>query len=237
MKEEHATSLRMRDSATELATEEVLAYLGRHPDFFLHHEDILCELELPHRAGTAVSLVERQVSLLRERNIESRQRLSRLLDHARDNDELFTKTRQLILALLEAGTLEQLSQSLVQSIRREFGVEHCRLLLVSDHDSRWSEGGERITRDDAESTLKSMFRPGKPIVGPLRPQERALLFAAAAETVHSAVVVPVGTGTPLALLAAGSSDARRFHGEMGTLFMEFIGDALQRLLPRFAEHT
>ena len=81
-----------------------------------------------------------------------------------------------------------------------------------------------------------MVRPGKPIVGPLRPQERALLFAAAAETVHSAVVVPVGTGTPLALLAAGSSDARRFHGEMGTLFMEFIGDALQRLLPRFVEN-
>ena len=237
MKEEHATSLRMRDSATELATEEVLAYLGRHPDFFLHHENILCELELPHRAGTAVSLVERQVSLLRERNIESRQRLSRLLDHARDNDELFTKTRQLILALLEAGTLEQLSQSLVQSIRREFGVEHCRLLLVSDHDSRWSEGGERISRDAAEATLKSMFRPGKPIVGPLRPQERELLFATDAEAVHSAVVVPLGIDTPSALLVAGSGDARRFHGEMGTLFLEFIGDALQRLLPRFAEHT
>ncbi|MBP8926047.1 MAG: DUF484 family protein, partial [Pseudomonadales bacterium] len=127
----------MRDPAAELATDEVLAYLGRHPDFFLQHEDILCELELPHRAGAAVSLVERQVSLLRERNIESRQRLGRLLDHARDNDELFTKTRQLILALLEASTLEQLSHTLVQSIRREFGVEHCRLLLVTDHDSRW----------------------------------------------------------------------------------------------------
>ena len=48
MKEEHATSLRMRDPAAELATDEVLAYLGRHPDFFLQHEDILCELELPH---------------------------------------------------------------------------------------------------------------------------------------------------------------------------------------------
>ena len=236
MKEEHATSLRMRDPAAELATDEVLAYLGRHPDFFLQHEDILCELELPHRAGTAVSLVERQVSLLRERNIESRQRLGRLLDHARDNDELFTKTRQLILALLEASTLEQLSHTLVQSIRREFGVEHCRLLLVTDHDSRWSEGGERISRDAAEATLKSMFRPGKPIVGPLRPQERELLFATDAEAVHSAVVVPLGIDTPSALLVAGSGDARRFHGEMGTLFMEFIGDALQRLLPRFVEN-
>ena len=236
MKEEHATSLRMRDPAAELATDEVLAYLGRHPDFFLQHEDILCELELPHRAGAAVSLVERQVSLLRERNIESRQRLSRLLEHARDNDELFTKTRQLILALLEASTLEQLSQTLVQSIRREFGVEHCHLLLVTDHGSCWSEGGESIPRDAAEATLKSMFRPGKPIVGPLRPQERELLFAADAEAVHSAVVVPIGVGTPSALLVAGSSDARRFHGEMGTLFMEFIGDALQRLLPRFVEN-
>jgi uncharacterized protein YigA (DUF484 family) len=237
MKEEHATPLRMRETQAEpeLATEDVLAYLGRHPDFFLRHEQVLCDLELPHRAGTAVSLVERQVSLLRERNIESRTRLNRLLEHARDNDELFTKTRQLVLGLLEARTLEQLAQTLMQSIRREFGVEHCRLLLVEDGDTHWSEGGERVMRGEAEATLKSMFRPGKPIVGPLRPQERALLFAADAEAVHSAVMVPVGAEKPIALLAAGSSDARRFHGEMGTLFMEFIGDALQRLLPRFRQ--
>jgi uncharacterized protein len=52
--------------------------------------------------------------------------------------------------------------------------------------------------------------------------------------VHSAVVVSVGRAQPLAILALGSSDARRFHGEMGTMFMEFIGEVLQRLLPRFA---
>lgn len=227
MKEEQIATLRMREEAPELDTEEVLAYLHRHPDFFLRHEDILCELALPHRAGAAVSLVERQVSLLRERNIESRQRLNRLLEHARDNDELFNKTRQLILGLLEAGSLEELSQCLVSTLRREFDVEQCRLLLVG------GEAGDQISLETAETTLSNLFRSGKPVIGPLRPQELELLFGDGAAAVNSAVVVPVRGATPLALLAAGSSDARRFHGEMGTLFLEFIGDALQRLLPRF----
>ena len=67
MKEEFGATLRMRAAETEQDSgpdaEEVLAYLARHPDFFLRHETILAELELPHRAGAAVSLVERQVEM------------------------------------------------------------------------------------------------------------------------------------------------------------------------------
>jgi uncharacterized protein len=153
MKEEFGATLRMRAIAaqeiSEPGAEEVLAYLSRHPDFFLRHEPILGELELPHRAGTAVSLVERQVALLRARNIDSRQRLTRLLDTARENDELFGKTRQLILALLECESLERLTQVLLTSIRREFDVEHGRLLLIDDAGSTWTGSGEHIAREAA----------------------------------------------------------------------------------------
>ncbi len=238
MKEEFGATLRMR--ATEIETdnepgaEQVLAYLARHPDFLLRHEAILAELELPHRAGAAVSLVERQVALLRERNIDSRQRLTRLLETARENDELFTKTRQLILALLEADSLERLVQVLVLGLRREFDVEQARLLLVEDDASHWQHGGERIARAAAEAALGGIMRQDKPVSGPLRPQARETLFGAQGDDVLSSVVVTVPHAHPVAILALGSSDARRFHGEMGTMFMEFIGDVLQRLLPRFA---
>lgn len=237
MKEESGAILRMRaadvDTDNEPGAEQVLAYLARHPDFFLRHEAILAELELPHRSGTAVSLVERQVTLLRERNIDSRQRLTRLLDTARENDELFTKTRRLILALLEADSLERLAQVLVLGLRREFDVEHARLLLIEDAASHWQHGGERIAREAAEAALNGVMRQDKPVSGPLRPQARETLFGAQGDNVLSSVVVTVAHAHPIAIVALGSSDARRFHGEMGTMFMELIGDVLQRLLPRF----
>jgi len=237
MKEEHGATLRMRAVAAEQTegpdAQEVLAYLARHPDFLLRHESILAELELPHRTGSAVSLVERQVALLRQRNIDSRQRLARLLETARENDELFTKTRQLILAVLECDSIERLTHVLLTGIRRDFGVEHGRLLLIGEaEDDRHGDG--RIPLAVAESSLGGLLRQERPVAGPLRPQARAALFGERADEVHSAVVVSVGRTQPVAILALGSSDARRFHGEMGTMFMEFIGDVLQRLLPRFA---
>jgi len=238
MKEEFGATLRMRatevEADNEPGAEQVLAYLSRHRDFFLRHESILAELELPHRAGAAVSLVERQVTLLRERNIESRQRLTRLLETARENDELFTKTRRLILALLEADSLERLAQVLVLGLRREFDVEHARLLLIEDAPGHWQHGGERIARASAEAALNGIMRQDKPVSGPLRPQARETLFGAQGDNVLSSVVVTVAHAHPIAIVALGSSDARRFHGEMGTMFMELIGDVLQRLLPRFA---
>ncbi len=84
--------------------EAVAAYLRAHPEFFVDHDELLAELRLPHQPGAAVSLVERQVKLLRERNIEMRHRLSQLMDVARDNDRLFDKTRRLVLDLLDADS-------------------------------------------------------------------------------------------------------------------------------------
>lgn len=234
MKEDNAAVLRAR-GAGEPDAEEVRGYLARHPEFFLDHEQLLCELHLPHHAGEAVSLIERQVSLLRERNIASRQRLTRLLETARDNDLLFARTRRLILALLEAQTLPQLQRGLIESLRHDFAVDHGRLLLLERSPERWPGGIERIEPAFAEAALGAVLRSGRPLVGALRVQERALLFGPHAEEVQSAVVIALGPpDAPFALLAAGSDDPRRFQGEMGTLFLEFIGDVLQRLLPRFA---
>lgn len=142
MKEETVATLRLRavepaDNDAGPDAQTVLEYLTRNPDFLLRHETLLAEIELPHRAGTAVSLVERQVKLLRERNIESRQRLTRLLETAHQNDQLFDKTRQLILMLLEADSLERLTQTLVLGLRREFDIEHVRLLLIEDAGTCW----------------------------------------------------------------------------------------------------
>lgn len=237
MREESAAPLRLRASrATDVDepdAETVHAFLVRNPDFFLHHESVLAELELPHQAGSAVSLVERQMKLLRERNIESRARLTRLLETAHENDELFTKTRKLVLGLLEANALEQLTQTLAAGLRREFDVEHVRLVLITDEHSRWPEGTAAVDRSVVEAALGGIFHQERPVAGPLRSAARELLFDTQAEAVGSALVAVIAPQQPLGVLALGSSDTGRFHGSMGTLFMEFVAEVVQRLLVRW----
>jgi uncharacterized protein len=230
--DESAATRRADEAATELDSVEVADYLRRHPDFFLRNEETLAELQLPHRAGSAVSLVERQVALLRERNIDSRHRLNRLLETAQDNDRLFAKTRQLILTLLEAQSQPALTATVIESVRREFGADFCALLLIVDAPGDAPDGATVITRDVATGGLQSLLRPGKPVVGPLRPREKELIFGAHADQVQSAALIPLGAEQPFALLAIGSSDVKRFHPDMGTLFLGFIGAIVERLMPR-----
>ena len=50
----------------QINAEQVADFLRRHPAFFVEHDELLADLIVPHEAGHAVSLVERQVKLLRE---------------------------------------------------------------------------------------------------------------------------------------------------------------------------
>ena len=77
----------------------VVAYLKDHPAFFIDQDDLLAQLRIPHLRGSSISLVERQVAVLRERNIDMRNRLTHLMDVARDNDRLFEKTRRLVMKM------------------------------------------------------------------------------------------------------------------------------------------
>ena len=83
----------------------VEAFLRAHPNFLQDRPGLLAVLNLPHGGEGAVSLVERQVSVLRERNIASRQKLAELSDISRENDRLLDATRNTILALLAGENL------------------------------------------------------------------------------------------------------------------------------------
>ena len=107
----------MSEDIRILDDELVADYLRRHPDFFMQQADLLAELRVPHARGSTVSLVERQMSLLRERSLDLQQRMQRLVEVARDNDRLFELTRQLTLDLLDADSLESLVATLEDGLR------------------------------------------------------------------------------------------------------------------------
>jgi hypothetical protein len=50
--------------------------------------------------------------------------------------------------------------------------------------------------------------------------------------VGSAAVVPLVYGNPLGVIAIASTDANYFRSSMGTLFLGYIAEVLNRLLPK-----
>jgi len=221
----------VRDS---LSPEQVLQFLRENPTFFLSHEDLLADMFLPHVSGNAVSLVERQVSVLRERNMEMRHRLTRLLENARDNDRLFDKTRRLVLQLLDANTVESINDTLHDSLVNDFGVGFAQLTLFGD---RRKPGVRVVTTQQAAREIGSILKNSRAVCGALRPEEFEFLFPDHYRHVGSAAVVPLNDGSSLGVLAIGNRDPNYYRSSMRTLFLSYVAEVLYRILPRLGNFS
>lgn len=220
-----------QDSPKPLDSETVAAYLRLHPEFFIDHDELIPELRIPHQRGDTVSLVERQVKLLRERNIEMRHRLSQLMDVARDNDRLFDKTRRLVLDLLDAASLEEVVSAVEDSLRREFQVPFVSLILFSDTPT---PVGRSVSSAEAHQAIGGLLAGGKTICGVLREHELNFLFGEQGSQVGSAAVVALSHQGLHGVLAIGSADPQHYKSSLGTLFLGYIAEVLARVVPGFA---
>ncbi|HBX55387.1 DUF484 family protein [Pseudomonas sp. UBA2684] len=221
-----------QDSPKTLDSATVAAYLRLHPEFFIDHDELIPELRIPHQRGDTVSLVERQVKLLRERNIEMRHRLSQLMDVARDNDRLFDKTRRLVLDLLDASSLEEVVSCVEDSLRREFQVPFVSLILFSETPL---PVGRSVSSAEAHQAVGGLLAGGKTICGVLRSHELTFLFGESeGAQVGSAAVVALSYQGLHGVLAIGSADPQHYKSSLGTLFLGYIAEVLARVLPRFA---
>ena len=106
--------------AAKLTREQVAKYLQNDADFFIEYEYLLEVLSVPHESGAAVSFVERQSSMLRDKNKKLSLHLSDFCDAARHNDVQFEKTKRMVLSLLDAKTLDDLGVALEESLCRDF---------------------------------------------------------------------------------------------------------------------
>src|SRR5688572_33359076 len=79
---------------------QVVAFLKANPDFLARHPELFEVLELRHASGAAVSLIERQVEILRGKSGRLEDRLKTLLDAARDNEVRAANGHRLARALI-----------------------------------------------------------------------------------------------------------------------------------------
>ena len=215
-----------------ITEEDVALYLKSHSGFFLKRDDLLLELKLAHPSGQAVSLLERQVSLLRERNMDMRNRLNNLLDNARGNDQLFEKSKQLTLALLEAQGLDAIVNTFNRSLLSDFEMDFSNLTLFGNPELHRAVSSRMIPVDEAYQKIPGLLKSNNATCGVLRPEELQFLFSDQADRVGSVAVVPLSFNKPLGVVAIGSKDPNHFRSDMGTVFLAHLGEVLNRLLPR-----
>jgi len=218
-------------TSAESPDETLIArYLAENPDFFDRHGDVLRDLRLRHPSGRAVSLIEKQVSALRERNTELRHRLNHLLDNARQNDRLFERSKRLVLALLESQELGDLADALYYSFDKEFGIPFSRLILF--RSSGDVANLRCVSEDEARSHLGRHLNSSRAVAGGLSREEIGFLFQPDADRVGSAAMVPLYYNQLLGVLAVGHEDPKHYQTGMGTLFLSHIAEVLDRLLWR-----
>ncbi|WP_263261865.1 DUF484 family protein [Pseudomonas sp. RIT-PI-S] len=231
MSDEHLLPGSATCELDEPNAEAVVAYLQRHPDFFTGQEELLASLRIPHKRGDTVSLVEHQLKLLRERNSELRQRLSQLMDVARDNDRLFDKTRRLMLDLLDASSLEEVVMAVEDSLRQSFKVPFVSLILFTETPT---PVGRSVTPGEAHHAIGALLAEPRPVTGALRQLELEFLFGAEQhEQVGSTALAPLVHHGVQGVLAIGSPDPDHYRSSVGTLFLAHIAEVLGRVLPRF----
>ncbi|HEY3700042.1 MAG TPA: DUF484 family protein [Spongiibacteraceae bacterium] len=224
-------------NSVDLNPEQVAGYLRLHPDFFLKRPDLLTDIEVAHPAGGAVSLLERQVSILRERNMDMRHRLNNLLENARTNDRLFEQTKQLVLHLVEAQTLDQIVDTFVNSLQHDFQIDFAGIVLIGNPNLHRGVRARVVSLAEARAQIDGLLKSSKAVCGVLRPEEVQFLFPDHTRQIGSAAVVPLSYGNPLGVLAIASTDANYFRSSMGTLFLGYIAEVLNRLLPKHLKQT
>lgn len=222
----------------ELSDVAVQDYLRTHPDFFERHPAALRSLQLPHASGDAVSLIERQVSMLRQKELKLERQLKELLSVARDNDVLAAKIHRLTLQLLSATDLAGTIAAIEEAVRSGFSADQAVLVLFGDPETFSDVDAGRffraIARDDAALKPFSTFlTSNSPRCGQARDSQMEFLFRDDAGEIGSVALVPVGPKSDIGFLAIGSGDSDRFHPGMSIDFLARVGDLVAAALRRF----
>lgn len=234
MKPNSQSSLAETDDLS-LDDESVANYLLEHPDFFADHEDLLLNLRIPHKSGQAISLLERQVSMLRRRNDETQDQIKSFVENAKENDALFEKTRTIILNIIKSTTLEELSTLIEEKLKQEFDASSSKLFFASEAEIDDSESSLFMLPLELTSTvLGKLFQRKRAYCGSLNKDQAALFFPESGK-ISSVAIIPIHfqdenkikTKLPgIPLLVVASNKDKHFNASLDTLFLDFIGEIL-----------
>lgn len=220
----------MKKGAQEIAASEdmseaqVESWLRAHPRFFQHHLDLLEILEIPHPSGAAVSLVARQIDVLRDKNRRLEGQLKDILRIARENDALLRRAHKLTLNLLDAASLDDALACLRWLLHECFEADFVSLRLIRE-DAACPIADLCVSPDHPDlAQFFSLLESGEPECGIAEPSRAAFLFGADAAEVLSYALAPLQHAGLKGILAIGGRQGDRFDAGMDKLFLSHMSE-------------
>ena len=219
------------DAAT-LNAGAIAEYLRAHPEFFNEYPDVLTDIQIPHASGDAISLVERQLTALRELNDQTKKRMHELIEIARQNEELARRMHQLALTLMDAAEPKDIFSTLYDNLRKNFRADKVSVRLFADPSFVDTYAGVEFAGAEAsaQSLFKSIIDKRLPLSGRLKKQQQVFLFGDEGDDIASAVMVPLHGEGWGGVMAIGSASADRFQEGMGVELLANMGEILSFIL-------
>ena len=208
---------------------KVEEFLLLNPEFLSDNSHILNSLEIVHETGGAVSLIQKQVEILRKNYESTSGNLLQLLEIASTNEDIFEKTKKLILNLIVCKNLTEIVSVTEETFSKEFQSDSCKLLFFKDNPNL--PKGRIVDAKEAHKVIGSKYNAADIFCGPLDQKESSYIFDKKAE-VLDCVLVPIKNSECPGVLAVGSRTENTYSKENDSLFLEFISEALSKLIER-----
>ena len=212
----------------------VMQYLKHNPDALERHPQILSQLTFPHESGVAVSLVERQIKVLRDDNQQLRNRLTELVHIARENEELSQRFHRLSLELMAGEHLHDIIAMTHDQVETFFYTDYVGFCF---HDNLASQlkGLEKSILDPENKhavNVRHWIQQRKPVFGPFDPGMRQLLLGDQGQ-LTSCALIPLYHTRDIGLLILASKSKDRFVDGMGTVFLSQLGELISSKIKQF----
>jgi len=201
----------------KINSKDVEIFLLDNLDFFESRESLVSEMKFKDSRSSASSLLERQILKLRDEQKNLIDLLNSFISTAKDNEDLFVKSKNLTLRILESETREEVVNKVESSFREDFGVDVCILKFLENNDI------QKLEKEiDLSLHKKAIY------CGSFSEEKTGKLFEE--DNIQSLVVAVIIVKNKIGLLKLGSFDRTKYLGDEDTTFIEYIVEVLEKKL-------
>ena len=216
------------DKKNKVSNKEIAEYLILNPNFFKENPEVLNSIEIIHESGAAVSLIQKQVELLRSNYNSTTDKLMELLGIAKNNEDIFILTKELILSLINASSIEEIVALIEKSFVADFGAKKSKVLFFTESSKNLPKGRVKNPAE-ARNILGNLLKPGKIFCGEVNKKVAKFIFNQKT-SVKEMALVPLNSSSLLGLIALGSDQPGKYSDNKDTLFLDFIAEVVSKLI-------
>ena len=218
-----------------ITEQDIANYLANTPGFFERHAELLGAVQLTSPHGQrAVSLQERQMEMLRDKNRGLEGKIIEMIRHGQENVAIADKLHRWTRALMLTANPGELPEVLTRELMHQFMIPQAGIRVWGAADAFATLSFAKAVSADVKSLASSLTLP---YCGVNSGFEAAQWLDDAASAL-SLAMIPLRHGATVeafGMLVLASPDPTRYTADMGTEFLQRIGElssaALSRLLP------